>query len=111
MKDININNIYRMTDTSILKIFGDFIRYHRLEQNKSQFQLAKEAGIHRTTLSDFELGRSSKLITLIQLLRVLDKLYILSEFEIKRRISPIKLAELEAKQRNRASKENNSNNH
>ena len=97
--DINIKS-----DAAILKIIGEFIRHHRLNQNKTQSKLAEEAGINRTTLVEFEKGKRSNTLTLIQLLRALDKLYVLENFEIKEQISPLKLAKLEKKKRKRASR-------
>ena len=97
-------NCNAMSDSAILKVMGEFIKYHRLDQNKSQSQLAEEAGINRSTLSEFENGQRSNTITLIQLLRALDKLYILETFQVRNQPSPIQLAKLEQKKRKRASK-------
>jgi hypothetical protein len=55
-------------------------------------------------LVEFEKGKRSNTLTLIQLLRALDKLYVLENFEIKEQISPLKLAKLEKKKRKRASR-------
>lgn len=110
MKDISIKNIYKMSDDAIIKAIGKFIRHHRLEQNLSQKDLADKAGINRTTLSDLELGRRCQLLTLIQVLRTLDKLYVFESFEVKEQISPIALTELEMKKRKKAkSKKENLN--
>jgi len=100
MKDEAIN---RMSDSAIIKTIGDFVRHHRLEQNITQKNLADKAGINRTTLSDLELGRKCQLVTLIQVLRILNKLYVFESFEVKQQISPIKLAEMEMKKRQKAS--------
>ncbi len=96
-----------MSDSAILKVLGEFIKHHRLEQNKSQNQLAEAAGINRSTLSEFENGKRSNTITLIQLLRALDKLDILESFQVQNLPSPIQLAKLEQKKRKRASKKIN----
>ncbi len=97
-------NCNAMSDSAILKVMGTFIKHHRLDQNKSQSQLAEEAGINRSTLSEFENGQRSNTITLIQLLRVLDKLYMFETFQVQNQLSPIQLAKLEQKKRKRASK-------
>jgi transcriptional regulator with XRE-family HTH domain len=101
---MDIHDINIKSDAAILKIIGEFIRHHRLNQNKTQSKLAEEAGINRTTLVEFEKGKRSNTLTLIQLLRALDKLYVLENFEIKEQISPLKLAKLEKKKRKRASR-------
>jgi transcriptional regulator with XRE-family HTH domain len=93
-----------MSDASILRVVGEFIKHHRLEQNKTQVQLAKEAGINRSTLSEVEKGNRSTLLTLIQLLRVLNQLHILNLFQVQKQLSPIELAKLESRKRKRASR-------
>lgn len=98
-------NIYKMSDDAIIQTIGDFVKHHRLQQNITQKRLAEKAGINRTTLSDLELGKRSQLITLIQVLRVLNKLYVFESFEVKQQISPIKLAEMEMKKRQKASRQ------
>ena len=90
--DIPDNNWKAMSDTAILGNMGKFVRHHRLKQNKSQSQLAQEAGINRTTLVDFEHGKRSNILTLIQLLRALNLLYIFKNFEIQYEPSPLLLA-------------------
>ena len=68
-----------------------------MNQRKSQEQLSSEAGISRSTLSLLERGEKVNLITLIQVLRVLDKLSWLAEFEIQKTISPIEYIKLQKK--------------
>jgi transcriptional regulator with XRE-family HTH domain len=103
---MNIPNIKwsAMSDTALVGTMGSFIRHHRLEQNKTQAQLAEEAGINRATLSLFENGESSTLLTFIQLLRALKLLHLLQEFQASKQLSPIQLAKLEKTQRIRASR-------
>ncbi len=38
-------NINTLSDTAIVAAIGAYIKHHRLEQNKTQSQLAKDAGI------------------------------------------------------------------
>lgn len=106
MTDKSIINIYKMSDDTIIQTIGDFVKHHRLQQNITQKNLADKAGINRTTLSDLELGRRCQLLTLIQVLRILNKLYVFESFEVKQQISPIKLAEMEMKKRQKASRQN-----
>jgi len=98
------DNLKSMSDAAILELIGSFIKQQRLDQNKSQIQLAREAGISRSTLNEFEKGSRSNTLTFIQILRALDKLSILNSFREDKRISPIKLAEMEISKRKRASK-------
>lgn len=56
MNDKSFKNWYAMTDQTIASQIGAFVKHHRLEQNKTQDVLSKEAGISRSTtsLSDFD---------------------------------------------------------
>jgi transcriptional regulator with XRE-family HTH domain len=91
------------SDSSLAKQIGTFIRHHRMEQNKTQDQLAKEAGISRSTLSLLERGETVTVATLIQVLRVLNQLTIMDAFVVREKISPLALAKLQKKKRQRAS--------
>lgn len=98
----NINAL-SMSDMAIVETLGSFIKHHRLEQNKTQHQLASEAGINRSTLIEFEKGQRSSMITFIQLLRALGLLSLLQPFQVQPQFSPIQLAKLEHAKRKRAS--------
>ena len=91
-----------MSDKAIIGTIGAYIRHQRLEQNKTQAQVAKEAGLNRWTLSQIENGESITLATLIRILRVLDLIHLLSIFTIKETISPIEYARLKKKKKKRA---------
>lgn len=104
MSEISYNSWNANSDKAFMVIMGEFIRQSRLQQNKTQTQLAKEAGIARSTLSLVEKGDSTLLIVYIQLLRALNLLYMLKEFEVKPQFSPLQLAKLQSSQRIRASK-------
>lgn len=92
-----------MSDDAIIKSIGKFIKHHRIEQNRTQQDIADDAGINRTTLSYLENGYIVNISTLIQVLRALDLLYLLDVFTIKEQISPIELAKFEKQKRKRAS--------
>jgi transcriptional regulator with XRE-family HTH domain len=91
------------SDSALSKQIGAFIRHHRMAQNKTQDQLAKEAGISRSTLSLLERGETVTVATLIQVLRVLHQLAIMDAFVVREKISPLALAKLQKKKRQRAS--------
>jgi transcriptional regulator with XRE-family HTH domain len=91
-----------MGDDALTKQVGMFIKHHRLEQNKTQEQVAEDAGISRSTLSLLERGEAVTLPTLIQVLRVLDQLQVMEAFEIRESISPLALAKAEKEKRKRA---------
>jgi len=104
MTDLNNINWSANTDSALMGIIGSFIKHHRLEQNKTQDQLAAEAGINRSTLSLFEKGKNGNLLTLIQLLRALHQLHLMQHFQINQAISPLQLAKQQQSKRKRASK-------
>lgn len=106
MTDISYKNWNSMSDNAIVKQIGDFVKHHRMEQNKTQAILANAAGISRSTLSILERGETVTLATLIQVLRVLDVLHILDAFVIHQVISPLLLAKIEKDKRKRASGKN-----
>ena len=109
MTDITNIQWSAMSDAAILKSIGEFIKQNRIEQNKTQAQLAFEAGINRATLSQVENGSKSNLLTFIQILRTLDLLYLFKDFQLKQQISPLQLAKLEQSKRKRAKKSNTKN--
>ena len=98
-----------MSDKSLMETIGNFIKSHRLNQNKSQDQVAAAAGLSRSTLSLLERGEKVRIDSLIQVLRVLDLLYIMDVFKIQDQISPIEYAKLKKKQRKQASPKKGSN--
>lgn len=103
MTDISYNKWDSMSDKALAMHIGAFIKHHRMEQNKTQDVLAKAAGISRSTLSLLERGETVTLASVIQVLRVLDKLYVLEVFSIQQDISPLILARMEKNKRKRAS--------
>jgi DNA-binding XRE family transcriptional regulator len=102
MNEISDNNWTAASDTALLKTLGSFIKHHRIIQNKTQVQLAKESGIARSTLSLLEKGENTSMMVFIQLLRVLGLLHMLQEFQLKQQISPLQLAKMELNKRKRA---------
>jgi transcriptional regulator with XRE-family HTH domain len=102
MINILINNQTSMSDSAIVQSLGSFIKEYRIRQNKSQTELANNAGVSRMTLSFFENGKNSSLLTFIQLLRALNILYTLDTFTIEQQVSPLLLAKQEKMKRQRA---------
>jgi len=101
MNDISYNNWNAMSDDRIAMQIGEFVKHHRMQQNKTQEMLAKDAGVSRSTLSLLEKGEKVTVATLIQVLRVLDKLQVMDNFTITRQQSPLLLAREERNKRQR----------
>jgi transcriptional regulator with XRE-family HTH domain len=91
----------QMADVVIVKQIGSYIRHMRLQQNKTQAQLADMAGLNRWTISQIENGESITLTSFIQILRALDSLYVLNAFEVSDEISPLEYAKLKKQKKRR----------
>jgi transcriptional regulator with XRE-family HTH domain len=102
MTDKSFNEWTSMSDKALAEYIGVFVRHHRMEQNRTQDELAAAASISRSTLSLLERGETVTVTTLIQVLRVLDQLQVLSVFEVKETLSPLALAKLQKEKRKRA---------
>jgi transcriptional regulator with XRE-family HTH domain len=103
MNHISYDKWASMSDKSLFQMIGRFIQWNRLNQNKSQDLIAEAAGISRSTLSLLERGEKVRIDSLIQVLRVLDLLYIMDVFKVNNEISPLEYARLKKKQRKQAS--------
>ena len=95
-------NWSELSDGALLEKIGQFVQQTRLRQNKSQQQVAAAAGVNRSTLSQVENGRGGTLLSLIQILRVLNQISFLNVFQVEEKVSPMYLAKLEMKKRRRA---------
>ena len=102
MNEKSYENWIAMSDNALAQSIGNFMKQHRLLQNKSQDIVAEAAGISRSTLSLLERGEPVTVSTLLRVLRVLGLLYIMDTFKLREEISPIELAKLEQKKRKRA---------
>ncbi len=95
MNELSYKNWNSMSDKALTLHIGRFIKHQRTEQQKTQTELATAAGISRSTLSLLERGETVTLATFIQVLRVLDVLYLLDAFSVHETTSPMMLAEQE----------------
>ncbi len=106
MNDISSNEWYAMTDQALSKTIGHYIKRERVSQNKSQSQVAEEAGVSRSTLSLLERGENVSISNFIQILRPLQLLHVMEVFKPFYEISPIAYAKMKMKDRKRARKLN-----
>ncbi|MAZ36550.1 helix-turn-helix domain-containing protein [Salibacteraceae bacterium] len=109
MSDISYGDMYSMSDLAITNAIGQFVKHHRLLQNKTQDEVALAANISRSTLSLLERGQPITLATLIQVLRVLELLQLFEGFKIMPTVSPIQLAKEDQQKMKRARKKNKGN--
>ena len=92
------------SDSAIEKDLGIFIKQTRKKLNKTQVEVAQAANINRSTLSLLERGEAGTITSLIKILRVLEQLDVLKAFEVHKQVSPLTLAKLEQKQKQRVKK-------
>ena len=98
---------YAMSDPAILDLIGKYLQQTRLEQNKTQQEVADASGINRSTLVQIEKGAGGTLHTFVRILRSLEQLHLLQNFQAQQQISPLKLAKLEQAKRRRATSKKN----
>jgi transcriptional regulator with XRE-family HTH domain len=103
MMEKSIKYWHAMSDPAMLEQLGEFVKQTRLQQNKTQQQVAIAAGINRSTMVQIEKGGGGTMLSFIQILRALEQLQIFEHFEIKQQFSPLQLAKLEQNKRQRAS--------
>ncbi len=97
-----------MSDKAILKELGSRVRRQRLNRNITQAELAENAGVGRTVVQKVEQGEECMLSGLIRIMRALSLLDQLDTFLPEPGLSPIQLARLQGRERQRASGERNS---
>lgn len=102
MTENSFNEWVSMSDKALAEYIGSFVRHHRMEQNRTQDELAAAAGISRSTLSLLERGKTVTVATLIQVLRILDQLSVFRAFEVRETASPLVLAKRQKEKRQRA---------
>ena len=71
------NEVYALSDTALVEELGLGIKRMRLNQNYSQQELADRSGVDRITISKLENGRPPTMLTLVQVLRGLQRLDVL----------------------------------
>lgn len=105
MSDISYNSWLAMPDFALAQTLGNFLKHHRLLQNKTQEAIAQEANISRSTLSLMEKGETVTMASFLAVLRVLNLLHVMDAFKVENQISPLELAKLEQKKKKKASKQ------
>lgn len=96
-------NFDHLNNLAIRKEIGDRVRRERLNQNITQQSLAQSAGVSRRVILDLEAGKGCGLSSFIEILRALRKLDQLGALLPDPGISPLQLARLQGKMRQRAS--------
>jgi transcriptional regulator with XRE-family HTH domain len=97
-------DLYTLSDRGIAQELGNRIKALRLRKNITQKQLAEAATLSLNAIKSLESGRG-KLSTIIAVLRELGALEQLDSFIPETSISPMQLARMRGKVRERASGE------
>jgi transcriptional regulator with XRE-family HTH domain len=97
-------DFYTLSDKGIAEVLGERIRALRLRKNTTQKELAQTTMLSLNVIKALESGRG-KLSTLIAVLRELGALDELDSFIPDTSVSPLQLARLKGRVRQRASGE------
>ena len=97
------NPPHHRTDDAILTELGSNLARHRLDQNLTQADLAREAGISKRTVVRLEAGESTQLTNLVRVLRVLGLAGHLDALAPAPVASPLKQLANQTRRRKRAS--------
>ena len=74
-----MTDIYALTDSAILAQIGQKLKGARIEQNISQKALAESCGLSAFSISQMENGHNTSLLSLVTVLRALNRLEIFAE--------------------------------
>ncbi len=99
----NYINWIALADPAVVKTICQSLRQMRLNRNMSQAELAERSGLNRVTISRMEAGRAATLLTIVQVLRALDKLSVFNSFAEEPEISPMQLLREQERRRKKAS--------
>ena len=91
-----------LTDEAVLADVGRRLAHARLQANLTQAELARRAGVGRSTVERLEAGNSTQLANFIRILRVLELLEAVMQAVPEPGLSPMELLESRAGGRKRA---------
>ena len=96
-------NLNFLSDEEVIQEITQRVKQRRLNLNITQEALSEKAGVHVQTIKNFESGKTTTLLTFIQILRAFGDLNSLDTFLPDPGISPVQLLKLKGKERERAS--------
>ena len=96
-------DLENISDKAILSELGNRLQRERLNRNMTQSELAVKSGISARSLQYLETGRPCTLASLIKILRAMESLASLDAFFPEPGLSPVQLAKLKGRERERAS--------
>jgi len=63
--------VYTMSDDAVMRELGERLRRHRIAMDRTQKELAHEAGVSKRTLERLEDGQPAQLLNFLRVLRAL----------------------------------------
>lgn len=87
-------DIYALTDDAIIRQIGAKLKELRIIKGMKQTELSEASGVSVFTISAVENGKTTSMLTVIQILRALENLDYLHQFFLQQEISPIAYAKL-----------------
>lgn len=97
MQPMGTINWNMLSDQQVVVRLGKEVKRMRLERNMSQAEVAEKTGLDRSTVQRMEGGRAATLLTVVQVLRALDKLELLDAFYSEPQPTPYMLVEAQEK--------------
>lgn len=92
---------YFMTNDALLQYLGKQMRQMRINAQLTQQQLAERAGVARSTVVQVESGKNMTMESVVAMLRALNKLELLNNFETQALVSPLLIAQNQGKETKR----------
>ena len=92
----------KVVDAVILRELGERLARARLERNRTQADLATQAGVAKRTLERMEAGGATQLVNLVRVCRALDLIERFETLVPEPVISPVMQLKLQGKARKRA---------
>jgi transcriptional regulator with XRE-family HTH domain len=87
-----MTDIYALSDPAILAQIGQKLKEARIEQNISQKSLADSSGLSTFSISQMENGHNTSLLSLIMVLRALNRLDVFEGLFREKPVSPVALS-------------------
>ncbi len=94
---------FLLTDQTILLEIGQRLAQRRIDSDLTQSELARQAGVGRSTVERLEAGHSTQMSSFIRVLRVLNLLEQFFKLFPKPGLHPMDLLKIQPKVRQRAS--------
>lgn len=85
-------DIYAFTDNAILQQIGMKLKEERVAQNISQIALAQASGLSQFSISQIENGHNTSILSILAILRALNRLELLDDLFAEKTISPVAIS-------------------